>query len=261
MPHRRPGAFCRQLCRASLELADGSYTYTLTTNSPDHTTQGTSSDGVTDVFTYTVTDSLDNTGTSTIVCRIHIQRQADLNRPRSVIHRKRHVVDDADDGRRHAHRYAWHANDDLDFTNDPLDSIIVSQVEVKDALGFDVTSSVTIVDNLDGTVTVRGLLEGYQVFVSTADGFSRMEITNVTAGGQRNDSFDLGGFELTSVDAGDPIDMSFGLTVEDADGNQSSASPPEPPSPARSAASSRLPVSPSRPTRANTRPDPKTQEL
>ena len=48
----------------------GDYVYTLTTNSLDHTSQGTAIDGVTDSFTYEVTDSLGNTNTSTITISV-----------------------------------------------------------------------------------------------------------------------------------------------------------------------------------------------
>ncbi|MCZ6811630.1 MAG: Ig-like domain-containing protein, partial [Planctomycetota bacterium] len=50
--------------------SDGSYTYTLTTTSLDHSSQGTAIDGQTDVFTYTVTDGVGNTNTSTITISI-----------------------------------------------------------------------------------------------------------------------------------------------------------------------------------------------
>jgi VCBS repeat-containing protein len=49
---------------------NGNYTYTLTSNDPHHTTQGTGIDGQTDVFTYTVTDSFGNAGTNTITISI-----------------------------------------------------------------------------------------------------------------------------------------------------------------------------------------------
>ncbi|NOR72237.1 MAG: hypothetical protein GQ532_21575 [Methylomarinum sp.] len=46
--------------------ANGSYTYTLTSNTTNHSTQGTGSDGVQDVFSFAVTDSNGNVATSTI---------------------------------------------------------------------------------------------------------------------------------------------------------------------------------------------------
>jgi VCBS repeat-containing protein len=50
--------------------ADGTYTYTLTTNSLAHTSQGTGVDGVTDSFTYTVMDDNGNSSTATITVSI-----------------------------------------------------------------------------------------------------------------------------------------------------------------------------------------------
>ena len=91
-------------------------------------------------------------------------------------------------------------------------------------------------------VLVEGLLVDYQVFMSTDDGFSQMEITNLTTGSAlgftgeidfsdpnnpfvinptANDTFDLGGFDLQSTAAGSEIDMSFDLTVTDGDGDTS----------------------------------------
>ena len=49
---------------------NGDYDYTLTTNDPHHTSQGTGVDGQTDAFTYTVTDAFGNTNTSTITIAI-----------------------------------------------------------------------------------------------------------------------------------------------------------------------------------------------
>jgi VCBS repeat-containing protein len=48
----------------------GNYTYTLTTNDPHHSSQGTGIDGQTDAFTYTVTDAFGNTNTSTLTISI-----------------------------------------------------------------------------------------------------------------------------------------------------------------------------------------------
>ncbi|WP_424630070.1 DUF5801 repeats-in-toxin domain-containing protein [Bradyrhizobium sp. SYSU BS000235] len=50
--------------------ADGHYTYTLTSNDPHHSSQGTGTDQQKDLFSYTVTDSHGNTSTSTITIDI-----------------------------------------------------------------------------------------------------------------------------------------------------------------------------------------------
>ncbi|WGD49493.1 DUF5801 repeats-in-toxin domain-containing protein [Bradyrhizobium sp. CB1650] len=49
---------------------DGSYSYTLLTNDPNHTSQGTGIDGEHETFTYTVTDSHGNTQSSTLTIDI-----------------------------------------------------------------------------------------------------------------------------------------------------------------------------------------------
>ena len=143
--------------------------------------------------------------------------------------------------------------DPFDLLDDPTD--IITRVVVVDEFGtvledtdnLGMFNDANIVVNFDpfgvgGDVLVEGLLESYQVFVSTADGFSRMEITNLTTGSAlgfgdidftdldnifvqnpvSNDTFDLGGFELQTLQSGDPVEFSFDVTPEDADGDQSS---------------------------------------
>jgi hypothetical protein len=123
----------------------------------------------------------------------------------------------------------YDADDDNIFDGDnPLEDIqdTIISVTIFDENGALVgtfTSDDTHVEfNLDGSVLVKDILEGYKVFVSTADGFNRMEITNDSNEGQDNDSFDLGGFELTSLQAGDPVLLSFDLEASDGDGDLSS---------------------------------------
>jgi len=54
------------------------------------------------------------------------------------------------------------------------------------------------------------------VFVSTADGFTRLEITNVDANNQH--ALAIGGFDVGG-DAGEPIDLAFDVNVVDGDGD------------------------------------------
>jgi hypothetical protein len=63
-------------------------------------------------------------------------------------------------------------------------------------------------------------LTGYEVFVTSNTDFNRMEIENISAGEQED--FALGGFSVGTAQAGDPVDMSFNLTVTDEDGDASS---------------------------------------
>jgi hypothetical protein len=104
--------------------------------------------------------------------------------------------------------------------DDPLNDVIL----IDDALrtGGDITlNGVSIVWNVDGSVEVQDLLVDYQVFVSTDDGFNRLEVKNVSNEGQANDTFDLGGIEVTTETTGNPIPMEFDLTVTDEDGDTS----------------------------------------
>jgi hypothetical protein len=152
--------------------------------------------------------------------------------------------------------------DPTEFLNDPLDTITRIQVydgsgvlleDTADLGNYDDANIVVTFDPFGATntgVLVEGLLEDYEVFVTTADGYSRMEITNLTTNGDlgylddptdskdayidfsdptnpfvvnpdANDNFDLGGFEVSTSNAGEPINMSFDLSVTDEDGDTS----------------------------------------
>ena len=112
---------------------------------------------------------------------------------------------------------------DWDTGDDAQD--IITSITIYDGSGALVgtwTSDSSWVDfdyDGNGGVLIMDILVGYEVFVSTDDGFNRMEMTNVTSEGAANDTFDLGGFEVTSVGAGEPIDMEFDLIVSDEDGD------------------------------------------
>jgi hypothetical protein len=113
------------------------------------------------------------------------------------------------------------------FGNDPQDPI--NRVQVYNALGVLIIDTmvdgtfgaITVEFDVDGEGSVRvdNLLEGYQVVVGTADGFNRLEVTNVSNEGQANDTFDLGGITVISPTSGDEIAMSFDLEVTDGDGD------------------------------------------
>ncbi|WP_349568619.1 DUF5801 repeats-in-toxin domain-containing protein [Azotobacter salinestris] len=75
--------------------------------------------------------------------------------------------------------------------------------------------------NADGSVTVYNIdapdaSTRDQVFVSTASGFSRLEILNVDA--NKQDALAIGGFELGGQ-AGEPVEMAFEVNVVDGDGD------------------------------------------
>ncbi len=75
--------------------------------------------------------------------------------------------------------------------------------------------------NGDGSVIVYNLdapsaATRDQVFVSTGDGFTRLEISNVDANKQH--AFAIGGFEIGG-EAGDPVALAFDVNVVDGDGD------------------------------------------
>ena len=121
--------------------------------------------------------------------------------------------------------FAYDADDDpgddaAGLTDDgsALDTIILSSVRVENAAGDDITGSFggTIAYSLDGkSVIVTGLDDTEKVFVSTADGFNRVEFLNVDTTHQ----FSIGGFEVGRTVTGDTIGMNFDTTLTDADGD------------------------------------------
>ncbi|WP_193370770.1 DUF5801 repeats-in-toxin domain-containing protein [Pelagibius marinus] len=134
-------------------------------------------------------------------------------------------VFDADDDQGNAWNTADDPKDDItriivfDETDTEVDTWIFA-----DGDSGSTTDGITVTwdgGTLAGDVLVEGLLVGYEVFVTTDDGFNRMEILNVTSGGEANDTFDLGGFEIDSQVSGSPIDLTFDLDVEDEDGDTS----------------------------------------
>src|SRR3546814_7353935 len=84
-----------------------------------------------------------------------------------------------------------------------------------DVCSSDLVGDVSVTFNGDGTVTVSGLLEDYQALVSTADGFNRLEVQAVDS------KFDLGGVAVSSTQAGEPVNLEFGVVAEDEDGDTS----------------------------------------
>jgi Ca2+-binding RTX toxin-like protein len=121
---------------------------------------------------------------------------------------------------------AFDADDDNDFDGDAGDvQDTITSVSVKDETGaFIIQNAVAntmaggvgIVFEADGTVTVSGLLLNYQTLVGTADGFNRLEIEAVV------EKWDFGGAVVSSVSAGEPVDMDFAVVVEDEDGDTAS---------------------------------------
>jgi len=116
---------------------------------------------------------------------------------------------------------------------DPLEQDDINSVRVEgsdgtfgasyDGVVFDGVANVfsdgrfTFTFDADGSVQIDGLLENDQVFASTSDGFTQMEVQNVTPGG--NLGIALDNFLIGVQQTGDPIDISTEVTLTDSDGD------------------------------------------
>jgi VCBS repeat-containing protein len=74
---------------------------------------------------------------------------------------------------------------------------------------------VTVTKNADGSVTFHGIQEGDHYGVTTATDFNAIVVQD------NSGSFDLGVFSLSQTNQGSNIDMNFGVTAQDADGDTS----------------------------------------
>ncbi|HEX8841714.1 MAG TPA: DUF5801 repeats-in-toxin domain-containing protein, partial [Sphingomicrobium sp.] len=75
---------------------------------------------------------------------------------------------------------------------------------------------ISVTKNADGSVTFSGVEQGDSYGIGTgANHFNSVDVQDVTG------KFDLGIFSLTQTNQGHPIDLSFGVTATDADGDTS----------------------------------------
>jgi len=102
----------------------------------------------------------------------------------------------------------------LDGTPVDLD---LSSIVVTNSGGTDVTGSVTITDNGDGTATVSDLLSGYVVSFAGLTDYNAVELSHGGAG-----DFSLGAFGVVSAVSGRDIGLGFDFLASDADGDTSS---------------------------------------
>ena len=106
---------------------------------------------------------------------------------------------------------------DIKVLDGSVIGVNLSSISVANAGGTDVTGSVTITDNGDGTATVSNLLPGYVVsFAGLAD-YNAVELSHGGAG-----DFALGKFGVESAVSGRDIGLSFDVKATDADGDTSS---------------------------------------
>ena len=111
-------------------------------------------------------------------------------------------------------------NDDDTGNIKDLDGAIIdidlSSIVITDDLGNDVTLAFAgnITDNGDGTVTISGLLEDYNVAFEGVTSFNAFEVAH-----DGGNSFSLGEFGFNSEVSGDDIPLSFEVTATDGDGD------------------------------------------
>ncbi|HEV8407196.1 MAG TPA: hypothetical protein VGQ34_04605, partial [Sphingomicrobium sp.] len=78
---------------------------------------------------------------------------------------------------------------------------------------YTVGFGVTVTKNADGSVTFHGIQEGDHYGITTATNFNAIVVHDDVG------SFDLGVFSLTQTNAGNPINLSYDLQIQDADGD------------------------------------------
>ena len=108
-------------------------------------------------------------------------------------------------------------NDNVFGSGDPGESYVplsTSDIRVYDALGNDVTGSVTLVDNGD-SITIQGLYHGWSYEVSSATQFSALQVT----GASGSTPFALGTFSYSQVLPEQPIELSYQIEATDGDGD------------------------------------------
>jgi len=79
----------------------------------------------------------------------------------------------------------------------------------------DVTGSVTLTDNLDGSVTINGMENGWSFEISSLTQFSALQVE----GASGTNTFKLGAFTYSATSPAAPVDLSFAITGFDADGD------------------------------------------
>jgi serralysin len=118
---------------------------------------------------------------------------------------------------------AFDADDDKTLTGDSDDILDkITSCRVENAAGNNITSTFggSIDYASDGkSIIVTGLDDGMSVFVSTADGFNRVEYQNFEAA--KGDQFSIGDFEIGRTVTGDSINFSLNTTLTDNDGDTS----------------------------------------
>jgi hypothetical protein len=101
---------------------------------------------------------------------------------------------------------------------DDITSITVNGVE----LDLD-----SLTDDGNGGYLVTGLNLNDQIVITTADGYSRLEIENAISSTDttlNGESFDIGNFAYQTVNTGTPLELTLGTTLTDGDGDTSTGS-------------------------------------
>jgi hypothetical protein len=84
-----------------------------------------------------------------------------------------------------------------------------------------VAYGISVQKQSDGSVIFSGVQEGDQYGIGTVADFEAVAVTVLPTGtnGSTEDDMDLGVFAIGQVDTGEPIDLSFDLSITDADGD------------------------------------------
>ncbi len=97
--------------------------------------------------------------------------------------------------------------------------LAASDIRVLNASGVDVTDLVTVADS-GNSVTISGMQERWSFVVSSPVAFTALQVEGAAGTG----TFKLGFFSTVQVLPGQPIDLAFGVTGSDADGDTASGS-------------------------------------
>ncbi len=108
----------------------------------------------------------------------------------------------------------------------------ITKVTIFDNLGNEVGSATTsglvagfnVTFEVGGTVLIENLLSDYSVQTFTADGFSRIEITNAGSSGGTDGKFSLSNLQVQQVNTGEPVSLEFDLQLTDGDGDTAAGS-------------------------------------
>ena len=93
--------------------------------------------------------------------------------------------------------------------------VAIDSITIFDENGNDVTTSVTITTNANGSVTIDGIKEGWSYSIATTDAFNAIQVEAIP--GEK--PFKLGLFSIGGGAVEVPIDLSYDIELVDGDGD------------------------------------------